>query len=533
MSKGYLSLVLHAHLPFVRHPEHEKFLEELWLFEAISETYLPLLRVFERLELDGVPFKVTLSVSPTLTAMLEDELLQERYLRHLDGMIELGDKEVRRTAEDSRFSGTARMYRDLFAENRRDFVDKYGKRIIKGFDFFQKKGRIELITTSATHAYLPLYEPYPETLRAQVQLAVQSHYRVFGTPPKGFWLPELGFVPGLEEYLKEAGLRYFFVATHGVLFADDKPKNGVYGPLVCPNGLAAFGRDLASANAVWSSDEGYPGDVAYRDFYRDIGFDLPLDYIGPHIHEGDLRIYTGFKYYAITGRTDDKKPYEPDAALRKTREHAENFIYNRLKQIKRLEEFMDRPPVFTCPYNAELFGHWWFEGPSWIESLFRKLQGTAEIEAIFPSDYLKNHPDNQVAAPAFSSWGNRGYSEVWLDGTNDWIYRHTHRAVERMIELVERYPNEKGLKARALNQAAREVLLSQASDWPFIMHTGTTVTYASRRLKEHLGNFTRIYDALSSGAVGTEWLTRLERKNNLFPDMDYRIFRKREDGAKS
>jgi 1,4-alpha-glucan branching enzyme len=447
--------------------------------------------------------------------------------------MELGEKEIRRTAGDEHFHPLARMYRDFFAENFRDFVEKYGKRIVKGFDYFQKKGRLELITSCATHAYLPLYEAYPEAVRAQVQLAVQSHYRVFGTPTKGFWLPEFGYYPGLENHLKEAGARYFFVATHGILFADDRPKNGVYGPLSCPNGVVAFGRDLASANAVWSSEEGYPGDFSYREFYRDIGFDLPLDYIGPYIQDGNLRICTGFKYYAITGKTDDKTPYVPEAARRKTEEHAQNFIYNRLKQIKRLGEFMDRPPLITCPFDAELYGHWWFEGPAWLEVLFRKLRETDEIEAIFPSDYMKAHPENQTSVPAFSSWGNKGYSEVWLDGSNDWVYRHTHRAVERMTELVERYPNEKGLKGRALNQAAREVLLSQASDWPFIMHTGTTVPYANRRLTEHLCNFTKIYDALCSGAVSTEWLTKLERKNVVFPDIDYRIFRRPEPGPKA
>jgi 1,4-alpha-glucan branching enzyme len=187
---------------------------------------------------------------------------------------------------------------------------------------------------------------------------------------------------------------------------------------------------------------------------------------------------------------------------------------------------MERPPLITCPFNAELYGHWWFEGPDWIEALFRGLKATEELELLFPSEYLRRFPENQVAQPVVSSWGNKGYSEVWLDGSNDWIYRHTHKAIERMCELVERYPNEKGLKGRALNQAAREVLLSQSSDWPFIMHSGTTVPYAVRRVKEHVHNFTRIYDALCSGAVSTEWLTKLEKKNNLFPDIDYRVFRR-------
>ena len=142
-----------------------------------------------------------------------------------------------------------------------------------------------------------------------------------------------------------------------------------------------------------------------------------------------------------------------------------------------------------------------------------------------PSCYLKNETPGQELQPAFASWGNKGYSEVWLDGTNDWIYRHTHKAIERMAELIERFPNETGLKRRALNQAAREILLSQASDWPFIMNARTVVPYATSRVREHLANFNRIYDALSGGQMGTEWLTRLEKKNNIFPNLDYRLLR--------
>ena len=172
-----------------------------------------------------------------------------------------------------------------------------------------------------------------------------------------------------------------------------------------------------------------------------------------------------------------------------------------------------------------LFGHWWFEGPQWLEFLIRKIHSEGEnIILATPSDYLSENRSFHVGTPSFSSWGNNGYAEVWLDGSNDWIYRHVHKAIERMSELVARFPNETGLKQRTLNQAAREVLLSQASDWPFIMKTGTAVQYATRRIKEHLFNFNKIYDGLCRNSVKTEWLTNLEKKDNLFSDIDYRLF---------
>ncbi len=527
MSQGYFNFVLHAHLPFVRHPMYEEFLEEMWLFEAISETYLPLLRVFNRLRDDGVPYRITMSFSPTLSSMLTDELLQERYIRHLKKLLELSEKELERTKSDSRFHALAEMYNKLLVENLEDFVELHRKNILKSFRALEKEGYLEIITTAATHGFLPVYQDFPETVSAQVNTAVILHGRIFGCEPKGFWLPECGYYPQLERHLKANNLGYFYTAAHAVLFSDQKPLYGVYAPITCPNGVVAFARDIPSSKAVWSADEGYPGDYSYREFYRDIGFDLPLDYINEYIHLGNIRVNTGFKYYAITGHTDDKRPYVPEEATRKAEEHAENFLYNRLKQIKKLETLMDRPPIIVSPYDAELFGHWWFEGPQWIEFLLRKIHAEGgSLKMVTASDYLEMYPENQVAEPSFSSWGNKGYAEVWLDGSNDWIYRHIHKAIERMSELVERFPDEQGLKRRVLNQAAREVLLSQASDWPFIMKTGTTVPYAVTRVKEHLANFNRIYDNLCRNTVNTEWLTTVEKTNNIFPDVDYRIFAK-------
>ena len=525
MCNGYLALVLHAHLPFVRHPGYDRFLEENWLFEAISETYLPLLRVFRRLAKEKIPYRITLSISPTLASMLMDEFLQERYVRHLERCIDLGNKELERTRDMPEFYPLARMYRDLFEKNFVDFTSTYKRNLLKALKELQKTGHVELITSAATHSYFPVYQQYPENINMQIHTAVMSHGRLFGSEPKGFWIPECGYYPGLERYLRMNNLQYFFSAAHGILLAEEKPKYGVYAPITCPNGVAVFARDLASSHAVWSSEEGYPGDYSYREFYRDIGFDLPLDYIGPHIHEDNIRINTGFKYYKITGKTEEKLPYDIGEASKKVEEHAENFLYNRIKQAKKLNELMDRPPIIVSPFDAELFGHWWFEGPQWIEHLIRKLhQDSAGLNMVTPSDYLEMHPDNQAAVPSFSSWGTKGYSEVWLNGKNDWVYRHTHMAIERMKELARRFPNEAGLKERVLNQAAREVLLSQASDWPFIMKIGTTVPYAVKRVKEHICNFNLIYENLCRNTVNTEWLTGIEKKNNLFPDIDYRIF---------
>jgi 1,4-alpha-glucan branching enzyme len=210
MAKGYFALVLHAHLPFVRHPEYERFLEENWLFEAISETYLPLLRVFRRLEKNSVPFRLTLSVSPTLAAMLGDELLQNRYIKHIERLLDLAEKEKKRTENEPAFNRLALMYYDKFKQNYEDFTVLYKKNILTGMKYFQQKGYVELITSSATHSFLPHLENYPRNVKAQLSCAVHSHEKAFGVKPMGIWLPECGYYPGIENHLKEFGINYFF-----------------------------------------------------------------------------------------------------------------------------------------------------------------------------------------------------------------------------------------------------------------------------------------------------------------------------------
>lgn len=524
--KGVLGFVLHAHLPFVRHPEYDRFLEENWLFEAISETYLPFLRMCRRLKDDGVSFRLTISISPTLAAMLIDELLQERYIKHAEMLVELGYNEIDRTRTEAEFNSLAEMYTRFFERNLHDFTNEYHRNILWGFKNLEKEGYLEIITTAATHAFLPLYQSYPEALEAQVQTAVLDYSRTFGKKPKGFWLPEFGYYPGIEEVLRRNNLEYFFTAAHGILFASEKTPYGVYAPLTLPNGMHAFGRDYPTSDAVWSSEHGYPSDGDYREFYRDIGYDLPIEYVRPYIHEPDVRVCTGFKYYSITGHTDQKQPYRPEKARHKVIEHADNFIYKRRKQLKKFEGLMEMPPYIIAPFDIELFGHWWFEGLQWLEQVIRNIAQSDDLSLITPCDYLSEYPTAQTGKPSFSSWGNEGYADVWLDGTNDWIYRHIHKAIERMSELVHRYPDVTGLKLRTLNQAAREVMLSMASDWPFIMKTGTMVPYAERRVKGHLYNFNYIYERLCRNTVDTEWLTTIEKKNNLFPDIDYKIFGK-------
>ena len=526
MSIGYLSLVLHAHLPFVRHPEYPEFLEEDWLFEAISETYIPLIQMQERLLEDGVHYRMTMSLTPPLCEMLADPLLQERYLRHIENLLELIDREVHRTrTETPQYHDAARMYQTHF-QNCRSIFRKYDGNLTKAFRAFQDQGSLEIVTCTATHGFLPLMHN-ENAKRAQVQVARNNYRKHFGRDPRGIWLAECGYKPGADVHLHEAGIRHFFVDSHGIMYGHPRPRCGVFAPVYCPSGVAAFGRDVESSKQVWSSQEGYPGDFRYREFYRDIGYDAPFEYIQPHLHADGLRRNLGIKYCRITGDVElgEKDPYDPKAARELTVDHAANFMFNRPHQARFLNTFLGRKPIIVSPYDAELFGHWWFEGPWFLEHLIRKIHHDQdEIELINPTEYLQRHPVCQKVTPTMSSWGDKGYAEVWLNATNDWIYRHLHNAEDRMIELAQRLPNAEGLKRRALNQAARELLLAQSSDWAFIMTTGTMVSYAEKRTRNHIANFNELYWQLQENRVDEGFLAHIEYHNNIFSEVDYSVY---------
>jgi 1,4-alpha-glucan branching enzyme len=532
MAQGFLSIILHAHLPYVRHPEHKYSLEEKWFYEALTECYIPILMHLEKLRDEGVPFRLTFSLSPTLVAMMEDPLLRERYGHYLERLQNLARLEEERTAGDGAFAPLAHMYREHF-DAAASYYHRYGGRLVGAFRNLAEENYLEIITCASTHGYLPLLAVQPEAVYAQVANAVRYHTSLFGEPPRGIWLPECAYYSGLDQILGELGLQYFITATHGVLYATPRPKYGVYSPILTPAGVAAFGRDTETSKQVWSAQEGYPGDYDYREFYRDIAYDLPLDYVGPHLHPPGIRTDSGIKYYRITCEgLEYKEPYRPDWALEKAAQHAGNFMFNREQQVHYLASLMGRPPVIISPYDAELFGHWWFEGPQWLDLLCRKMacdQGTVKL--ITPGEYLDLGYPLQVASPNPSSWGDKGHNEVWLNGTNDWIYRHLHQAVEEMIALATEHPDAQGPAKRALTQAARELLLAQSSDWPFILNSGTMVEYARRRLIGHLVNFRALRRMIQEGKIDESWLQQLEDYDNLFPHLDYRLFQSLETTA--
>ena len=516
-----INLILHAHLPYVRHIEYPKFLEENWLFESLNETYIPMLRMLERLDGEGVGYRLSICFSPTLITMLTDPALQERFVCYMNERIELGEKEAERTRrEEPECHGMAVHYLEEARRNLEIF-ESYERNILTGYRNLADRNHIELLTTAATHAYLPVYKDFPTAINAQVVMGLRTHRRIFGQSAKGFWLPECGYYPGLDKVLAGHGVSWCQLASHTAITARTKSEYGGYRPVELPSGVIGFVRDWALTSLVWSSVSGYPCDGDYRDFYRDIGYYMPMDYIRPYIHEPEIRCFTGYKYHAITGKTEDKRFYDPGKAEEKVALHVDNFLYN----IKRKGIMVDasgiEDPVFNLCYDAELFGHRWYEGISFLEGVIRKASASSDFSLTTPTAIILEDGRTERMEPNESSWGAGGYSDIWLDGSNAWIYRHIMKAIDRMQDLTHRFPDQGSLKGRFLNQASREVLLAMASDWPCIMHDDTSVTYAEKRLRNHLGSFNVVYSSMSRNTVNTEWLINAERGNVIVPDLDY------------
>jgi len=325
--------------------------------------------------------------------------------------------------------------------------------------------------------------------------------------------------------LREANIRWFIVDAHGLMFGQPKPRFAIYSPYFTPAGPAVFGRDRDSSRQVWSQREGYPGDPAYRDFYRDIGQDLPLDYLQRFLPT-DHRRYTGVKYHRITGQGANKELYNLAWAAAAADSHAGHFLDSRVKQFEHLGGVLPVEPVVISPFDAELFGHWWFEGPEFLNLFLRKAAFDQQaFRLATPSDYLKLHPTQQLVAPSSSSWGNKGYWEVWLDQCNSWIYPHLHAAARRMTDCARLFAvNPTPGVERILRQMARELLLAQASDWAFLMKTGTAREYATQRTKDHLLRFTRLHDRLVAGEDDEEFVEFCEARDNLFPEVQWRYY---------
>jgi 1,4-alpha-glucan branching enzyme len=554
MASSCFSLVLHTHLPMVLN--HGRWPHGAdWLNEAVFECYLPLLDTARRLVGDGISPKWTINISPILAEQLASPECQKELAFYYEN--------VRRAAVESRAhfakEGDTLIvavadFWEQFYEGMWGLHRRIGGDIPGAFAELARQGHLEIITCAATHGYLPLLSR-DESIHLQLRTAVETHRRHFGQAPRGIWLPECAYRPryewtpptghergkvrrvrpGLEEMLAQHGIEYFVADSHLIaasepvfLYRDyvplrdeiaaepaelprSKPRSPYAPYRVASRGgtgsAVAFFRDPKTTLQVWSRAHGYPGEFAYLEFHK------------KH-HPGGLR------FWRITDGAGDfgtKIPYDPALAAEKARGHAAHFVAL-VKET--LAGMGGRGGVVCSPYDAELFGHWWFEGPRWLDHVARGLHA-AGIPAMTLGEALAACPPRATVSLPEGSWGEGGDHRVWLNPQTEWTWDRLYSAEAEWVELLARAGHGGPEHRRVLAQATRELLLLEASDWQFLITTRSARDYAERRVAEHYAEFKRLGEMarqvehgepLSVDAANT--LRRLEREDFCFPDLD-------------
>ncbi|MBX2810360.1 MAG: DUF1957 domain-containing protein [Myxococcales bacterium] len=518
---GCLLLVLHAHLPFVRHVEHSQFYEEDWLFEAIEGCYLPLLDVFTGWVKDGVPARILFSISPPLIAMWQDPALQGRFRAYLDRRSAIWAEELIHHYKHPSRRAIAGEEVERLGRIRR-LYEMFGGDLVDAFGQLEAAGVLELMTTAGTHPLLPLFAHQPEFIRSQVRAGVVAHTQAFGHPPAGFWLPECGWFADAGSVLSEAGIRYTFVESTGLLNGAPSPHCGLRRPVVTSEGLLVFGRDPLAARQVWSRDVGYPGEPWYLDFHSDRSFQLSEDMARPYRLATGVRVPLRLRYHRVTDRRvppEEKLDYDSALAMAETRSHAEHFLRTQERELRSASEGIGWSAYTVALFDAELFGHWWREGPTFIDQVVRKAQGRVRLVA--GADALSDAEPIQVSQPALSTWGEGGDASVWLGPRTSWIWPRLLDAITSLTEVSTRLSSPTPLTQRALSQAAREIFLASASDWPFLIRLDTAPEYATQRIQTHLEHANRLLKMLQSNEIIESELRQIEVSTPLFPWMNY------------
>ena len=510
MTKGNLAIVLHAHLPYVR-SEEPGSLEEDWFFQALVECYLPLLETFEEAsKSNNSDPKITIGLSPTLLSLLEDELLKNRFKKWVEIRLK-----VLQTLKN--YNREAIIHLSNHLDRHLESWKSCQGNLIERFEKLQTLKVIDILTCAATHGYLPLLRENPETVRGQLKTAVREHQRLFKTSPLGIWLPECAYYEGLDGLIAEAGLRYAVLDGHGLLNASPRPRYGLYAPICTSKGIAFFGRDSESTLPVWSARDGYPGNPSYREFHRDLGWDLSIESLRK-IGVKEKRPL-GIKLFRISSKQtslENKQPYDPIAAQESIEKDAKDYLKDRKIQLLKLSETMKIDPILIAPFDAELFGHWWFEGPKFLSQLF--IQAKKEgIKLITLKEALKIKSKIQLCNPSPSSWGQGGFHNYWLNESNAWIVHEWSKAGRVMVNICSKGLQQQS-EIKIIKQAARELLLCQSSDWSFILKAGTTTELARERINLHLKRFWILIDSINSNKDIEESLfDEIEKEDCIFP----------------
>ncbi len=551
-SLGNFVLVLHSHLPFV--VNHGKWPHGMeWLFEAASETYIPILNALNELLEEGKNPKMSISVTPVLAEQLSHPSFVKEFLEFLDIEIQRAEEDIELfegLPHERNYIPLAYFWRDFYINSKRDFIDKYDKNLVAGFSALEKKGVLDIITCGATHGYFPLLG-LDSNIQAQVKMAVKTHEKHFGRRPRGIWLPECAYRPryawkppvrsslgdqpymrkGEEEILDENGLEYFIIDSSLV---DTSKAVGIYHGRfesirdlmkkyeeemrhkTLPEGphsiydvhktissmdsgrqpVAVFARDVETSMQVWSSETGYPGNEWYLEFHK-------------------KHYQSGHRYWRVTsGQADlgQKVMYEPDRIEGCLYSDAVHFVASIRSSLYMFKEYSGYNGTLTAPFDSELFGHWWFEGPRFLKKVLSMLSDDHEINLMTCAEIMDHeHPSKVISLPE-GSWGAGGNHYVWFNDQVDWMWEHIYEDEYTMRRLAEQHAGTANeLLSRIMKQMARELFLLESSDWQFLISTFSANDYSIKRFMEHHQHFNQL-KLLAEKLVREEPLNQLDHQ---------------------
>jgi 1,4-alpha-glucan branching enzyme len=562
---GYFNLVLHAHLPYVL--SHGKWPHGMdWIFEAAAETYIPIICFSRDMAENGAAPHFSIDVSPVLAEQLNDGEFKSGLLDYLNQKIDAAVEDRKYfTKIKSPAAEQAAYWCDHYSYLKKTF-QSMNCDLIGAFRALEEMGALEIFTCGATHGYFPLLGKDWD-VSGQIKTAVETHRRLFHSHPKGIWLPECAYRPayswtnpvgdmnkterrGVEDLLALHGLEYFIVDSHllkggknaGVYLSrfkalqdlwkqfenqyiplEEKSERSPYQPHLAAgtyharSPVAFFTRDPQTGVQVWSGEHGYPGDGRYLDFHK-------------------KHFPGGHRYWKVTGPKIDlgeKQVYLKSDADQAVLTHARHFAGMIAEFLVNHKNETGSPGVLTAPFDAELFGHWWFEGPGFLQELYRLLPEFG-IQPSTCSDALKSHPPQQVIELPEGSWGEGGFHYIWLNKSTEWTWKKLYELegrIEPVLDALRSGENHDSTYIRIVNQILRELLLASASDWQFLISTWSARDYAELRFAEHAKNCSKLLEIIGLIDSGTavseadlEFLGYCEDRDRLFADLSWEWF---------
>lgn len=519
MASKNLVYVLNLHCPYIKIGANENSRcddESTLVFQYFSNLFLPTLNLLSFIKSQKLDAKLALVFSASTCEILSDSDIKKKYNKWLDNLIDLANKEVERVKRNPVLKKAANANLRRAQENKRVYNEVWNCDLLSAFSSFAQEGYAEILATCGTYLFMPHFSDMTEILNAQVESGLFAIKQYFGRVSDGFFLPEMGYAPGIEEVIKSYGISYIFLPSMSFLFSETPPQNGTFMPARCPNGLS-----IVAAEDFMGGREFSP---VYADASKDAAWELSAKELTPFIKEGKPRSATYWSYH-----NRDGQDYDVDLAAEQIKADAKDFVDQKAQALKKAAIILgdDADVSSAVVFDALGLSASWLEFFDWLkESVVLALQEGLSVAN--PSAVLEGKFGAQKISPYPAAFSEFAYGENLISNKNSWMIRYLRKASERIVDLVSRFPGDGGLKTRLLNLGARELLLVQDCSLAKMVGQNNYSDCAAEFFKRGIVSFSNIFDALGSNTVSTEWFCNLEKLHPVMPWLNYRIFLKKQ-----